>query len=227
MLSTILSPASMTWKTKSQQLEYEKRKRLKFHHSVEKTCNGISPERKHTQLHVRSVSTILLPVSILKKPQKPANKTRKRVQFHHSVKTWDGISPERKRNKQLHMQLQSCCNYHVQLERLFSDFWSEECRLTALTELVLQRNSTVLAALCCHIIILIRRIERCSSAEISVPLLQSGGEKQIALTKAHLYHVRQLLLHVCHAHNKCVRICTATAAQEEKCADLNQSMASS
>ena len=192
-----------------------------------KTCDGISPGRKHTKPQTSPVSTIL-PVPILlskKKPQQLTNKRRKRVKFHHSAKTCDGISLERKRKlfqKQQHMKLQSRCNYHVQLERLFSDFWSEECRLTALNELVVQRNLAVLAALSSHIFSLMHRLEQCPT-EIFVPLLETGGEKHFALCKAHLYHVRHLFLYVSIAHNKCVRICAANAAQEGKCTDLKPS----
>ena len=211
MLSTIRSPAPILPMTKSQQLANKKRKRINLCHSVMETWDGISPERKHTKLQSpRSVSTIVTPASILskKKPQQLANKKRKRVKFHHSAKTWDGIwiSPERK-PKQLHMK--------TQLERLFSDFWSKECKLSVLTELVAQRNSTVLASLCGHILGLMQRLEQCPT-EIFVPLLENGGEKQIALTKAHLYHVKQLFLYVSCAHNQCVRICTANAAQGDK-----------
>ena len=113
------------------------------------------------------------------------------------------------------MKLQSRCDYHVQLERLFSDFWIKDCKLSVLTELVAHHNSAVLAALSGHIIGLMQRLEQCPT-EIFVPLLENGGEKQIALTKAHLYHVKQLFLYVSCAHNQCVRICTANAAQEGK-----------
>lgn len=93
-----------------------------------------------------------------------------------------------------------CC---LQLRRLFTDFWSKESKLTVLSELVTQKNVLALAILREHIKHLMLCIHRAPSAEVLVPLFKSAVEGDIALSKAHLSHLKMLFCYVCLAFKTC------------------------
>ena len=99
----------------------------------------------------------------------------------------------------------------TQLNRLFTDFWSKESKLTVLSELLLQQNLVVLAILREHIKHLINRIERTPNAEVLVPLFKTAAAGDIALSKAHLSHVKLLFYYVSLAHKKCAHVCNITS----------------
>lgn len=104
----------------------------------------------------------------------------------------------------------------AQLKRLFHDFWSHESKLTVLSELLLQQNLIVLAILREHIKHVMDRIERAPSAQVLVPLFKSAAAGDIALSKAHLTHVKLLFYYVCLAHRKCVHVCNITAHRRKQ-----------
>ena len=94
-----------------------------------------------------------------------------------------------------------CC---MQLRRLFTDFWSKESTLIVLSELVSRHNLFVLAIMREHIKQLIYCIERTPSAEVLVPLFKSAAEGEIAVSKAHLSHIKLLFYYVCLACMTCL-----------------------
>ena len=106
-----------------------------------------------------------------------------------------------------------CC---VQLRRLFTDFWSKDSKLTVLIELLSQKNIVVLAILREHIKHLIYCIERTPNARVLVPLFKSAAEGDIALSKAHLSHVKLLFYYVCLAGRTCVDACSGPAVKEKQ-----------
>ena len=120
------------------------------------------------------------------------DRLKKQLQCHYLAK--DSISTECNRLKKL-------CS--LQLRRLFTDFWDKESKLTVLSELLSQKNLFVLAILREHIKHLMHRINRAPSAHVLVPLFKSAAEGDIALSKAHLSHVKLLFYYVCLAFRTC------------------------